>query len=95
MSNISVIELVEIEKFLQYNLGKRIKNKSQRRMLLGKFKEKGNQKVFDGDDFYAYELQGLSATEVYDCYLKYFNYTIQNPDEKERFVVSAEWGDYE
>ncbi len=86
------MEIKEIEKFLEYDLNKRIsdKDKTKRRMLCGTFKMKGSKKKFTGDEFMAYELTRSSALEVYECYIKYFNYTLRL-DEKERIAISAEW----
>jgi len=86
-----ITEIVEIEKFLMYTLNKRIKNLKEKRLISGTFKEKGSNKEISGDEFMAYDLVGCSSLEVYECYIKYFNYTIQRPNEIERISVNAKW----
>lgn len=85
-------KLMEIEKFLEYNLNKRIndRNANNRKLLNGSFKEEGSDKIFEGDNFLAYELSRCSAFEVYECYVAYYNYTITE-FEKKRIAVKAEW----
>lgn len=91
MTRYDVTSIVEIEKFLQYNLNKYISNRNKKRTIRGSFKEKGSNKIYRGDEFEAYELSGCSALEVYECYIAYYNYTIQNKFEKARIAVKAEW----
>ncbi len=88
-----ITELVQIEKYLEYNLGKRIvdKDKDSRKKISGVFKEEGSDKEISGDVFLAYDLCKCSALEVYSCYVNYFNYTIQRPNEKKRIAIGAEW----
>jgi len=88
-----ITDIVEIEKFLQYNCGKFIsnKNKSERKKLICSYKNVGSDEIHLGDNFLAYDLSGCSALEVYACYVRYFNYTIQTKFEKERIAVSARW----
>lgn len=86
------MEMIEIEKFIQYKLGKRIRDLSNKKLLLGKFKVEGSDEFIEGDDFMAYEIYGYDASEVYECYIKYFNYTLK-PHEKKRFAVEARWSE--
>lgn len=83
---------MEVEKFLEYQLGKRItdRNKDKRRLLHGTFKEEGSDKVHTGDNFLAYELSHCSASQVYECYVFYYNHTLRH-GEKVRVAISAEW----
>jgi hypothetical protein len=82
--------IMEIEKFIEHRLGKRISDRNKKRLLKGSFKEVDSDKIIEGDNFMAYPLQKCSAFEVYQCYVDYFNYTIQQ-NEKVRIPVSAEW----
>jgi hypothetical protein len=91
--SLNLKELHEIDKHLQYRCGKRIIDLKQKRMLKGTYKEVGSDEEQTGDNFFAYELMNCSALEVYECYVKYFNITIQDPHEKERIPVRAEWTD--
>ena len=55
---------IEIEKFIEYQMKKRIsdRNKDNRKLLRGSFRNKGSKKIHIKDEFMAYELQGCSAT---------------------------------
>ena len=88
---IILTEVKEIEKFLMFSLRKRITNMNKKRLLRGSFKEVGSDEIINGDEFEAYELNKCSAMEVYECYIEYFNLTIQRPGEKKRVAVGASW----
>lgn len=62
----------------------------------GKYKHKGSEEVFEGDNFWANKVlisgEPLNAETIYRTYLGWFNYTLR-PGEKERFFVSAKLGE--
>lgn len=88
---IDVTQLIEIEKFIEHRLNKTISDRENKRLLKGSYKEEGSDEIFSEDNFMAYELQRCSALEVYECYIEYFNHTIQKHDEKRRIAVCARW----
>ena len=49
--------IIEIEKFIQFKLNKRISNLKEKRLLKGTFRIKGTNEILDGDNFMAYEIE--------------------------------------
>jgi len=88
---LNITEIYEIEKHIEYILNKRIENKSEKHLIKGTYKEKGSNKLHTLDEFMAYKLISGDALESYECYISWFNLTIQRIGEKERIAVSAEW----
>ena len=87
----SITEWHEIEKFIQCNLRKMIT--TPKKKLIGKYKHKDSDEVFEGDIFMAYRVGKGDAMETYEAYIAYFNYTRMDEFEKERIAVSAEWSE--
>lgn len=82
-------DFIEIEKFIQNKLGKRIT--TPKKKISGVFKHEGSDETYEGDIFMAYPVNRGDALESYQAYIDYFNYTIQGPHELPRIAVSAEW----
>ena len=83
--------IIEFEKFVEYQLNKRISDRNKKRLLRGTFRDKGSKKLHTKDIFMAYELQMCSAFEVYKCYVAWYNHTNYDKTEPGRIPVSAEW----
>ena len=88
---LNITKIHEIEKHIEFRLNKRIAERNKKYLIRGTYKEKGSNKLHTLDEFMAYKLMGANALESYECYISWFNITIQNPDEKERIAVSAKW----
>ena len=86
-------ELMNFKKFAQSKKG--FICNEEKVWIEGKFKNKGNEEVFEGDNFYGNEVlvggKPINAETIYRTYLEWFNYTLR-PGEKERIFVSAKIG---
>ena len=85
-------EMMDLKKFAQ---SKGLIYSEDKVWIEGRFKE-DSDKIILSDSFWAAEVhtsgQPLNAEEIYRVYLEWFNRTLK-PFEKERFFVSAKFGD--
>ena len=93
-NNARTEEIMDFQKFAQSRKG--LMYNDRKVWIEGKFKNEGNDEVFDKDDFWANEIhtsgEPINAEEIYRTYLGWYNYTLR-PGEKKRIFVSAKIGE--
>ncbi len=94
-NNVKPEYMMDFKKFAQSV--KKLIYSEEKIWIEGKFKEEGNDKVFDKDCFWANKVhasgESISAEEIYRIYLEWFNRTLRK-GERPRIFVSAEFTEF-